>query len=209
MVSYVTKRHRFVTLLSTMHTRKKINVADAKKKPEIIEFYNKTKCGVDIMDEMVGTYRCKRKVNRWPVAVFCNMLDISALNAYIIYIELNPNWNYTKKNLRRRLFLIEIGNSLVRSYIESRERTPRSDHAVAVVREIQGVPDENLPPEPQPSTSRNRLQHHPSTNKRARCHLCPKLRNANVHSARCDKCRKAVCPNHRYILCEKCEEPNH
>lgn len=68
MVSYVTKNKIFVCLLSTLHTNKAIGT-DEKKGPEIIHYYNSTKCGVEIMDEMVGTYCCKRKVNRWPVAV--------------------------------------------------------------------------------------------------------------------------------------------
>lgn len=42
MVSYVPKKNKSVTLLSTYHTSKKIDVND-KRKPEIIQFYNSTK----------------------------------------------------------------------------------------------------------------------------------------------------------------------
>lgn len=112
MVSYVPKKNRFVTLLSTMHLRKEVDSGD-KKKPEIINYHNATKGAVDTLDEMVGTYQCKRKVLRWPLALFENMLDILALNAFIIYTDLDPLWKYTKKNFRLRLFLIEIGKSLV------------------------------------------------------------------------------------------------
>jgi len=44
MVSYVPKK-KIVTLLSTLHTKKEIR-------------------GLDVLDERIGTYRCKRKVNR-------------------------------------------------------------------------------------------------------------------------------------------------
>ena len=107
LVSYVTKCKRFVTLLSTYHKKKHIDQGDNKKKPEIIKYYNKTKCGVDVMDEMVGTYRCKRKVNRWPVAVFCNMLDMSALNADISNIHVYME--YTQEKLPLATFLGGIG----------------------------------------------------------------------------------------------------
>ena len=107
LVSYVTKCKRFVTLLSTYHKKKHIDQGDNKKKPEIIKYYNKTKCGVDVMDEMVGTYRCKRKVNRWAVAVFCNMLDMSALNADISNIHVYME--YTQEKLPLATFLGGIG----------------------------------------------------------------------------------------------------
>lgn len=57
---------------------------DEKKKPQIIIDYNKTKSGVDTMDKLVQTYTVKRQTRRWPVAIFYDMIDISALNAYII-----------------------------------------------------------------------------------------------------------------------------
>lgn len=76
MVSYVPEKNKFVTLLSTLHTKKEICDSD-KKKPETIQYFNATKSGVYVLDERIGTYRCKRKVNRWPMAIFANMIDIS------------------------------------------------------------------------------------------------------------------------------------
>lgn len=71
MISYVPKTRRFVTLLSTYHSSVEIHHQELEKKPEIIKFYNRTKGGVDVLDKLVGTYRCKRKVNRWPMALLC------------------------------------------------------------------------------------------------------------------------------------------
>lgn len=93
MVSYKAKRNKFVTLLSTFHTSKQTEFPDVDKKPEIIKMYNKTKGGVDTLDQLVGTYRCKRKVKRWPVAFYANMMDISAWNAFVLFVMLNPTWN--------------------------------------------------------------------------------------------------------------------
>lgn len=70
MVTCVPKKNRFVTLFSTFHTKRQIDEAD-KKKPEIIKFYNSTEGAVDTLDEMVGTYRCKRKVLRWHFSKIC------------------------------------------------------------------------------------------------------------------------------------------
>lgn len=63
IVSYVPKQNRLVVLFSTMHHENKVS-NEEHKKPQIILDYNKTKGGVDSLDQMVGTYTCKRKV-RW------------------------------------------------------------------------------------------------------------------------------------------------
>lgn len=104
MVSYVPKKNRFVTLFSTLHDQKSV-ANDEQKKPEIIRFYNATKGGVDSLDKLVGTYRCKRKVNRWPLALFCNILDTSAYNSFVIFIHLNADWKHEKKKVLPSLVL--------------------------------------------------------------------------------------------------------
>ncbi|XP_022910889.2 piggyBac transposable element-derived protein 4-like [Onthophagus taurus] len=80
MVSYARKKNKCVILLSTMHHDASIN-DDAKRKPEIISHYNKTKGGVDIMDQMVSTYTCKRQSKGWPMTFFFNIIDVATLNA--------------------------------------------------------------------------------------------------------------------------------
>ena len=60
MVSYVPQKNKAVILLSTMHHEISIDKEDHKKRPEIIKFYNKTKIGVDLVDQMIGTCTCRR-----------------------------------------------------------------------------------------------------------------------------------------------------
>jgi hypothetical protein len=69
LVSYVPKKDQAVILLSSMHHDMTIS-EDLNNKPEIILYYNQTKGGVDHMDQMVQTYSCKRKTNRWPMSFF-------------------------------------------------------------------------------------------------------------------------------------------
>ena len=47
--------------------------ASEKKKPETVEFNNKTKCGVDVTDQTARQYLVKAGTRRWPVAVFYNI----------------------------------------------------------------------------------------------------------------------------------------
>ena len=72
-------------MFSTMHSFPEIASNSGEKKPEVILYYNSTKSGVDILDRMVRTYICKKITGRWSVALFYNMIDVSAVNAYIVW----------------------------------------------------------------------------------------------------------------------------
>ena len=86
MVSWHPKRSKFVFLLSSLHHNSNIV---ASGKPEIVEFYNKTKAGVNALGQKVRHYTAYRKTNHWPLAIFYNILDISAYNAFVL-VKLRP-----------------------------------------------------------------------------------------------------------------------
>ena len=110
ILSYCPKQGKIVTLLSTMHSQPDIDHSSEKKKPEVILSYNSTKGGVDTMDQMLRCYSVKRMTRRWPMVIFYNMVDVSALNAYIIWVSLNPT--YFTRSRKRRQFLIALGKEL-------------------------------------------------------------------------------------------------
>ena len=56
-----------------------------KKKPETVTFYKKTKCGVDIVDQMARQCTVKAGTRWWPVAVFYNILDLACINTFLLY----------------------------------------------------------------------------------------------------------------------------
>lgn len=118
MASYVRKKGKVVVLLSTMHQNKMLDENSEKKKPEIITFYNKSKGGVDLVDQMVGTYTCKRQTQRWPMVLWYNMLDVATLNAYSIFKAQHPN---DKGGIpERRLFLRELSRELILPQMQQR-----------------------------------------------------------------------------------------
>uniref|UniRef100_A0A915ENP4 PiggyBac transposable element-derived protein domain-containing protein n=1 Tax=Ditylenchus dipsaci TaxID=166011 RepID=A0A915ENP4_9BILA len=97
LVSYCPKKGRNpVILLSTMHHNAKVSSSE-QKKPEIVTDYNATKGGVDTLDQMVRTYSTKRKTCRWPMVIFYNMLDIAAVNAFVIWSKINPGIDESQK----------------------------------------------------------------------------------------------------------------
>ena len=81
IVSHVPKPNKAVLALFTMHHDSQTEVDG--HKPQIILHYNATKSGVDNLDHLVTMYSCRRKVNRWPVVLFGNCIDVGAVAAFV------------------------------------------------------------------------------------------------------------------------------
>ena len=111
IVSYTPKARKLVTLISSMHYEP-ILAESEPFKPEIIQFYNQTKGGVDNLDKLFRTYSSIQKCNRWPVTLFFNLIDIAAYNALVCYVFTNPSYHKGKLS-RRRLFLEELAFQLI------------------------------------------------------------------------------------------------
>ena len=117
MHTEIPEKNEAVILLPTMHSDTAANV-DEQKKPHMIMYYNKYKTGVDTMDQMVSWYTCHRRTQRWPLAIFFNILDVSALAAYLICHENNNMLK--KKTNQRRIFLHQLSEELAKPFIEDR-----------------------------------------------------------------------------------------
>ncbi|XP_041822866.1 piggyBac transposable element-derived protein 3-like [Melanotaenia boesemani] len=111
---YAASRKKTVYVMSSMHGL--IQTEDThKKKPTTITQYNKTKCGVDSMDQMVREYSVRAGTRRWPVAVFYNMVDMAALNAYVLYQAC------TGRKERRPDFLMQLASELAASHVTAKQ----------------------------------------------------------------------------------------
>ena len=93
------------------------------KKPLLILDYNKTKGAVDTLDKMCANYTSKRKTNRWPIVVFSNILDISGVNSFVLFISINLQWK-RKCDDRRRIFLENFGEPFIKKHIDRRQYMP-------------------------------------------------------------------------------------
>ena len=173
ITSYIPKRGKNVTLLSSFHSG---DAVVENNKPALIEDYNFGKKGVDQMDENVEEFTSRRKTLRWPLLVFFNILDISALNAFLLL----KNDGY---NLSRKQFLKCLSFQLAKD--SARQRHDRNPNLPRQIREAAckvGFLDQEAPASI--STSRRVL----------RCHVCSK----NSRS-KCDSCGRAICPLHRRV----------
>lgn len=192
IVKYIPKKNKNVILMSTMHHDKSIS-SRPDKKPEMILDYNANKGVVDTLDQLLNTYTCK--TNRWPMIIFYNMLDTSAYYAYILWTSIDSKWN-EKKLTKRRLFLEELGKSLIAPYIQARQNFPRTEESRNIVQKIQGKRQNE-------SSSTSAVNLHLS-NKRARCKFCPSS-NDNKTNILCNICEKHICKSHVTYYCPNCK----
>ncbi|KAF4530424.1 hypothetical protein B566_EDAN018556 [Ephemera danica] len=197
MVSYVPAVGKCVILLSSHHHDD--NIVEVKKnkyKPEIIDFYNKTKGGVDSMDQKVNTYTTRRKSRRWTMAYFYNLVDIMGLAAYIIWIETYPHWQ--RKNKSRRLqFLLEVAESLTQRSIDRRHQTCRSQITKRAINQLRNLN--------QTAGAAPRAAFPVGPIAAKRCYVCPRSHDRKVKSI-CSKCQKHVCVRHSRTKrkCDSC-----
>ncbi|ROK74123.1 hypothetical protein DPX16_22264 [Anabarilius grahami] len=103
-----------VYILSSMHSVIQTDNT-TKRKPNTVTLYNTTKCGVDVMDQMVQEYTVRTGTRRWPVAVFYNMIDMAALNAHVLYQAC------IGRQERRVDFLVELARELANSHMCAKE----------------------------------------------------------------------------------------
>ena len=85
---YQCKPKKNLCVLSFLHLSVELGESE-KKKQEKMEFYNKSKCGVDLADQMARQYSIKAGTRWWPIAVFHNILDLAGINAFVLYKKTN------------------------------------------------------------------------------------------------------------------------
>uniref|UniRef100_A0AAZ1Y4A3 PiggyBac transposable element-derived protein domain-containing protein n=1 Tax=Oreochromis aureus TaxID=47969 RepID=A0AAZ1Y4A3_OREAU len=189
LVSYVPRRGKNVLLMSTKHRTPDVS-EEGKRKPVIIQDYNRCKGGVDNLDKVVGTYSCRRKTNRWPVALFHNLLDVSLYNSYVLWTAIDPSWKQ-QKDYKRRLYVEEVGEALVNPHILKRGRLPRSSGAADIVTSAQSGQSAAAGPALIPKSKGRRP-----------CDFCDEKRRRVVGT--CCKCGKSTCKDHILFICSLC-----
>lgn len=66
---YKSKPNKRVAVLSSKYKFVKIDKSNRKMLPDSIQFYNKTKFGVDMTDQMARKYTVKSSSRRWPLQI--------------------------------------------------------------------------------------------------------------------------------------------
>lgn len=186
LVSYVPKRNKSVVLLSSMHNDKAVD--EETKKPDIVLFYNSTKGGVDALDQKCANYSTSRRTRRWPMAIFSMILNVSAVNARVLY-QFSP----LGKEIKRSKYIKELGIALCQPLIRLRVSNPKVSRKLRDVASNIFKIDIERPVEALEVVTKS---------KRKRCSLCPAKqdRKTNINCAVCKnpiclQCAKKVCIN--------------
>lgn len=187
LLSYKPKKNKVVLLMSSKHERPEINDTG---KPAIIQFYNKTKGGVDVLDQMCAHYSTSRKTRRWPVCMFFGILNIAVVNAFILY-KLSGK-AISREDKIRRLFMHQLAHDMAKPWAMQRLETPSlSRSLVATITSCFNVVELTHPLPPAPG--------------KKRCKLCP-WKTASKCKTVCERCNSNVCPRHYKIYCSSCQE---
>lgn len=189
LVSYIPKRNKAVQLLSTLHQHSKVN-NNNKMLPEIIEFYNKNKGGVDLLDQMISSYTCNRQTKRWPNVIWSNMIDVAALNAFHLFIIENQDYECNRLD-RRRLFLKDLGKQLMLPHMNKRLEISTLHKSIrdCILKFV------NINSLEEQTILKDQA--------RRRCRLCPSSKDRKC-DRNCIQCQKPICKDHTIYFCQNC-----
>ncbi|XP_026469438.1 piggyBac transposable element-derived protein 4-like [Ctenocephalides felis] len=186
LVSYIPKKNKVVLLMSSLHHDEKIDESTGdKRKPDIISFYNHTKSGVDVVDNLSASYNVSRNTKRWPLTIFFAMLNISEINANIIYRANNDD-----TRMKRRHFLKNLGLAMVQEHLQvrrARVNLPRQ-----LRKRIAQFTGETTDEPPRKILG-----------VRKRCQICPSKKDKKT-SHTCHECQIYICPDHFITYCNNC-----
>nr|CAH7753026.1 unnamed protein product [Callosobruchus chinensis] len=154
----------------------------------MVTFYNMTKGGVDVLDQLCHNYDVSRSTRRWPMVLFYDLLNITAVNAFCIY---RHHCAVTNKNPKRAEFLEALSWELIKPQIERRSKLACMP---AEIRRRARILLE-IPEEPAPEKEKN--------GSRGRCYICGRARNKTTRK-RCVRCSNWTCVSHLRDVCENC-----
>ena len=188
--SYVPKKRKAVIMLSSLHYSKSTDNSPPFK-PDMILDYNKTKSGVDSLDQIVKNYSCRRSSSRWPLQIFYWIMDVAAYNASVCYMKENPG--IFQGSQKRRKFLLQLSEELVLPQIRRRSQSEAfyKLHKESRIKIQAFVP--NLTPVTQSV----------ATGQKKRCLTCPRALERKTRFT-CSYCQVAICNEHANLVCNDC-----
>lgn len=91
-------------------------------------YYNSSKAEVDTHDQIIRCYLTKKATCHQPMAVFYNIINITAFNAFFLYIKNNPQFYQYYKKQSRKIFkmlpeeFLKNNNTTIQSFPMKRKQ---------------------------------------------------------------------------------------
>ena len=114
---------RDVFVLSTIHGTGSVEVRRRGDdtpfpKPTMIDEYNHYMGGVDKLDQLISTYSFTKKSKKWWKKVFFRLLEISVINACILYMKFHPS--FASNNRKHKYFRHLLIHEMVQPFLDAR-----------------------------------------------------------------------------------------
>lgn len=187
LLSYKPKPQKNVLMLSTFHSGDYIDLESGEQqKPEVNTFYNLTKGGVDVVDQLKSTYSVSRFCCRWPLRIFFTILDVAAINSNIVY---KSNTGVVED---RRIHLRKLAEALIKPLLVRRSSIKTLPVNIRrMLKEYLNLPQMEQNREATPGF----------------CAFCPRRKNRKSKK-RCVSCSVAICTEHTTFSCLTCSGVN-
>ena len=165
------------------------------RKPEMILLYSEKEC----ITQTILHQSLPAAEQSWPMVVFYNMLDVAGVAAFVIWVSLNPDWAQQNPSGRRRMFLQELGHTLIDEHLTACMQNPRILQS-SVKLSLRMLEKLDV------GQAQGPLHGAPA---QKRCRICP--RNTDRKTADvCAECHRNVCTNHATlnvrVLCQECSD---
>ena len=140
------KGKKNVLMLTTLRPLNGKTKDDGKQKPTLLNLYDFTKGGTDIVDQLIDYYTTRASSRRWDIIAFYYILDTVRVNAKTVWC-LSQNQEPQKCNTHQ--FAWKLASALVKPFMEQSDLNGLSKSIVASINNILGRKEE---PQKQSST---------------------------------------------------------
>ena len=158
---------------------------------------------------MLSRYTTKRLTQRWPLAFFYNILDVTCLAAYILYYENNKV--LPKNSYEQRLFYWQLGRELRTPFVENRSLNPQIMRHFTTKVVIKSFFGRDINSYVKPTASESSKPQFDSTGKKkitGVCHVCltREFKKRRQTRKSCSICEFPICDEHcvSTTACEEC-----
>lgn len=202
--SYITKRKKPLILMSTFHQNDNLVSNTTTNLSIINDSYNKFKCGVDLVDQVINSSTVQRKTNRWPVNLFYFILNIALTNSYTLCKKLGIINASTLKRDFMEMLAMELCISFVVNRDYSRLDLLHRNDAKLFVDKYNSLFSTSI------ELNFNKSVLNDSTNvTKGYCSKCLEIglkkNKLSKTESKCVKCNNIICKRHSSEICNDCK----
>jgi len=164
-------------------------------RPFIVDQYNRSMGGVDMLDAFVAQYRFPLRSKRWYMYLFWHTVTVALINAWLLYRrDCRLLGIPAKEVLKRHRFQSHVGSSLILINAERGRKRGRPSIEEQAAAAKPTIVKKKARLGPSSEVQMDAVGHWPvKTDKRGRCALC----TTGYSDTSCEKCTVRLCFNNQ------------